>query len=73
MNYTRSGGPLDSSGFEHVFVGEIKNNAVSGSHNWVNFYFEEKSNDFVYGNYQGTCVVFMTRLAAIASQLLSLR
>lgn len=56
MNYTRSGGPLDSSGFEHVFVGEIKNNAVSGSHNWVNFYFEEKSNDFVYGNYQGTCV-----------------
>lgn len=55
MKYTRSKGPLDSSGFEHVFLGEIKNNAVSGSHNWVNFYFEEKQGDFIYGPYMSTC------------------
>jgi poly(U)-specific endoribonuclease len=53
--YTRSGGPLDSSGFEHVFVGEIKSSAVSGSHNWVNFYLEEKEGNFEYGTYQSTC------------------
>jgi poly(U)-specific endoribonuclease len=55
MPYTRSRGPLDSSGFEHTFVGEINNGAVSGFHNWVNTYFEEKSGDFVYGPYQRTC------------------
>jgi poly(U)-specific endoribonuclease len=55
MKYTRSGGPLDSSGFEHTFCAEIKNNAVSGGHNWVRFYYEEMSGDFTYGPYQATC------------------
>lgn len=32
-----------SSGFEHVFVGEIKNNAVAGLHNWIQFYILEQS------------------------------
>jgi poly(U)-specific endoribonuclease len=33
----------DSSGFEHVFVGEIKNEKVSGFHNWITYYREERS------------------------------
>jgi poly(U)-specific endoribonuclease len=55
LRYTRSNGPLDSSGFEHTFAGEIKSNAVTGSHNWVNFYYDEKNGDFTYGPYQSTC------------------
>jgi poly(U)-specific endoribonuclease len=55
MPYTRSRGPLDSSGFEHTFVGEINNGAVSGFHNWVNMYFTEKSGDFQYGTYTRAC------------------
>jgi poly(U)-specific endoribonuclease len=52
--YTRSGGALDSSGFEHTFIGELRG-TVTGGHNWVNFYYEEKYGNFVYGPYQRTC------------------
>ncbi|XP_067667898.1 uridylate-specific endoribonuclease-like [Haliotis asinina] len=45
-----SSGPIDSSGFEHVVVGEYKN-GVSGFHNWVQFYQEEKTNTIDYKGY----------------------
>ena len=51
-NYSRSrGGKRNSSGFEHVFVGEIKEDGVTGFHNWVQFYLEEKKGNVDYRGY----------------------
>ncbi|XP_061178285.1 uridylate-specific endoribonuclease-like [Saccostrea echinata] len=48
--YARSSsGPINSSGFEHVMVGETSSK-VSGFHNWIQFYLEEKNSAI---NYQG--------------------
>ena len=46
--YSRGRGAMDSSGFEHVFVGEIKNEKVVGLHNWIQIYHEEKRGTFDY-------------------------
>ncbi|VDN98379.1 unnamed protein product [Rodentolepis nana] len=38
----------DSSPFEHVFVGESKNDIVLGMHNWITFCVKEKDRIFNY-------------------------
>jgi poly(U)-specific endoribonuclease len=42
----------DSSGFEHVFLGEIKHGVeIIGFHNWIRIYLEEKKGKFNYLGY----------------------
>lgn len=41
----------DSSGFEHVFVGEVTDDKVIGMHNWIQIYFEEKKKHLDYLGY----------------------
>ena len=42
----------DSSGFEHVFVGEVKNKEeITGFHNWIRIYKEERAGEFNYMGY----------------------
>ncbi|XP_005737775.1 uridylate-specific endoribonuclease C [Pundamilia nyererei] len=44
---------LDSSGFEHVFVGETKSGTeIIGFHNWVQFYLQEKNQHLDYKGYK---------------------
>ncbi|KNC80689.1 hypothetical protein SARC_06938, partial [Sphaeroforma arctica JP610] len=41
----------DTSGFEHVFVGEVRNGEVMGLHNWIQFFVEEKAGKIDYKGY----------------------
>lgn len=49
--YSRGNGKIGSSGFEHVFVNEVKNDTLIGLHNWVYFYDEEKAGRLDYKGY----------------------
>ncbi|XP_075893438.1 uridylate-specific endoribonuclease A [Nelusetta ayraudi] len=46
--YSRYNKKMDSSGFEHIFAGEIKGGKVSGFHNWIQFYLLERSGQLNY-------------------------
>ncbi|CAL4087491.1 unnamed protein product [Meganyctiphanes norvegica] len=47
--YSRSWtGAIDTSGFEHTFVGEQKDGHVLGFQNWVNFCLQEKNDSLMY-------------------------
>uniref|UniRef100_A0A0B6Y965 Uridylate-specific endoribonuclease n=1 Tax=Arion vulgaris TaxID=1028688 RepID=A0A0B6Y965_9EUPU len=52
--YPRSGSSTinDTSGFEHIMVGEYKSSTiVNGFHNWLSFYVKEKSGQINYYGY----------------------
>jgi poly(U)-specific endoribonuclease len=49
--YSRDGNQKDSSGFEHVFIGEVEDNAISGFHNWIQFYHQEQKGNIDYRGY----------------------
>mmetsp|Transcript_20258 Transcript_20258/g.29736 ORF Transcript_20258/g.29736 Transcript_20258/m.29736 type:complete len:412 (+) Transcript_20258:61-1296(+) len=43
----------DSSGFEHVFVGEEKDGKITGLHNWIQYYIEEQKGKIDYQGWSG--------------------
>lgn len=48
---SQKGGQPDSSGFEHVFVGEERDGEIVGLHNWLQLYIEEKKGTLDYYGY----------------------
>ncbi|GFO04377.1 poly(u)-specific endoribonuclease-like [Plakobranchus ocellatus] len=63
--YPRSGKSLvlDTSGFEHVMVGEFKSaGSVNGMHSWLSFYEKEQNGTLNY--YGHTCSVHSNTVCA---------
>ncbi|XP_037954584.1 poly(U)-specific endoribonuclease homolog [Teleopsis dalmanni] len=46
--YSRGQGRIGSSGFEHVFLSEIKNQNILGLHNWIYFSEQEAQGNLEY-------------------------
>ena len=57
--YSRGKRIKGSSGFEHVFLGEKKNGAVQGFHNWLYFNHLEEMGEVSFFNFM---MLNMTRL-----------
>ena len=75
--YSYTGGPgtrretrvCDSSGFEHVFVGETRGDSeVIGFHNWIQFYLQEKAGHVDYQGYILGTKVRATGIIVCASE-----
>ena len=72
--YSRSSSSsvFDSSGFEHVMVGEMKGSRdVSGFHSWIQFYREEKAGNLQFSSMVSTKEV-MYKTHTLSSMKLSL-
>ncbi|XP_052776290.1 poly(U)-specific endoribonuclease-A-like [Mya arenaria] len=48
---TKGDRDFDSSSFEHVFVGECRNDEFIGLHNWIQIYLQEKAGKIDYHGY----------------------
>jgi poly(U)-specific endoribonuclease len=46
--YSRGQGKISSSGFEHVFLSEVRNGTVLGLHNWIYLSEAESAQDLDY-------------------------
>eukprot|EP00057_Strongylocentrotus_purpuratus_P032820 XP_788965.1 PREDICTED: poly(U)-specific endoribonuclease-A [Strongylocentrotus purpuratus] len=67
-------GEADSSGFEHVFVGETKGGTdVIGFHNWIQFYLQEKRGHVDYKGWIPPRTRGKKRVADNTSQLVTLQ
>ena len=51
LQYSRGQGRIGSSGFEHVFLAEIRDHNVLGLHNWVYFHEQERLGNLDYKGY----------------------
>lgn len=52
--YPRTGGNIGSSGFEHVFLNEMKYGSPIGLHNWIYYYHKENASGTVHDvDYKG--------------------
>jgi poly(U)-specific endoribonuclease len=66
-NFGVGRGPDCSSGFEHVFVGEVdaKKGEMSGMHNWIQFWCQERKGKVNYKGYTGCITKEDTRLVSV--------
>uniref|UniRef100_A0A1I7XC48 Endoribonuclease n=1 Tax=Heterorhabditis bacteriophora TaxID=37862 RepID=A0A1I7XC48_HETBA len=64
VHYSRARGLADTSGFEHVFMGEAKNGEISGMHSWLRFFLLERNATEQF-DYKGFIVKRFNLMAAL--------